>query len=319
MGPGTLGRYAVRRLLVSVLQVLAVAVVIFLLTSRLSGDAAVVIAGDDPDPAAIDRLRIQLGLDQPVLVRLASWVGGVVQGDLGASLVTGRPVVDVIAEGLPVTMTLAVVALVLIVPLSLTLGVAAAQREGGLLDRVVTTTTVGLYSLPEFALGIVLVTVFAVQLGWLPPTGIGADSNLLAQPALLVLPVIVLLSRPICSLARLIRAGMIDALRSEHVRHARRVGIGETAVQLKHALPVAVAPAVQQLARTTDWLVGGVIVIEAIFVLPGLGTALVDTIAARDLPVVTGIGLLLAVSTVVLNLGADLLARILAPAAEVSR
>jgi peptide/nickel transport system permease protein len=247
---------------------------------------------------------------------LVSWLGGVVQGDLGASLVTGRPVVDVIAEGLPTTLTLAAVGLVLIVPLSLALGVAAAQREGGLLDRVVTTTTVGLYSLPEFALGIVLVTVFAVQWGWLPPTGIGADPNLLAQPALLVLPVIVLLARPICSLTRLIRAGMIDALRSEHVRHARRVGIGESAVQLKHALPVAVAPAVQQLARTTDWLVGGVIVIEAIFVLPGLGTALVDTISARDVTVVAGIGLLLAVSTVVLNLGADLLARILAPAAE---
>lgn len=305
--------------MVGVAQVLAVAVVVFLLTDRLSGDAAVVIASDNPDPAVIERLRAQLGLDQPVLVRLGSWLAGAVQGDLGASLVTGRPVTAVIAEGLPTTLTLAGLTLMLIVPLSVLLGTVAAQREGGPADRVITTVTIGLYSLPEFALGVVLVTVFAVQLDWLPPTGVGADANLLAEPALLVLPVLVLLARPICSLARLVRAGMIDALASQYVRHARRVGLGEVSVQLRHALPVAVTPAVQQLARTTDWLIGGVIVIEAIFVLPGLGTALVDTISARDIPVVTGLAVLFATSTVVLNLAADLLARVLAPAAEASR
>nr|WP_246326147.1 ABC transporter permease [Actinomycetospora corticicola] len=309
--PGSLGAYAVRRLGLGVVQVLVVAVVVFLLTDRLSGDAAVVIAGDDPDPVTIAALRAELGLDRPVWVRLGEWLGGALSGDLGSSLVTGRAVTAVIADGLPVTLLLAGLTLVVLVPLSLALGMLAARREGGPADRVVTATTIGLYSLPEFALGVVLVTVFAVQLGWLPPTGIGV-----ADPAVFVLPVVVLLARPVCSLSRLVRAGMVDALASDHVAHARRVGFSDRAVLWRHALPGALTPAVQQLARTTDWLIGGVVVVEAVFVLPGLGTALVDTITARDVPVVAGIALVLACGTVLFNLAADLLARLLNPVAS---
>lgn len=314
MRAGSLPRYAVRRLGLGLGQILLVAAIVFLLTDRLSGDAAVVIAGDYPDPAVIAGLRAQLGLDRPLPERLGSWLGSLVQGDLGASLVSGRPVTSVIAEALPVTLVLASVTLVALVPLSLALGVLAARREDGPVDRLITSATVGLYSLPEFALGVVLVTVFAVQLDWLPPTGVGVDP--VSEPALLVLPIVVLLARPVCSLSRLVRAGMLDALVSDHVVHARRLGLSGRAVLYRHALPGAVTPAVQQLARTADWLVGGVVVVEAIFVLPGLGTALVDTIAARDVPVVAGIAVVLATGTVVLNLGADLLARLLAPAAE---
>lgn len=314
MRAGSLPRYAVRRLGLGLGQILLVAAIVFLLTDRLSGDAAVVIAGDNPDPAVIAGLRAQLGLDRPLPERLGSWLGSLVQGDLGASLVSGRPVTSVIAEALPVTLVLASATLVALVPLSLALGVLAARREGGPVDRLITSATVGLYSLPEFALGVVLVTVFAVQLDWLPPTGVGVDP--VSEPALLVLPIVVLLARPVCSLSRLVRAGMLDALVSDHVVHARRLGLSGRAVLYRHALPGAVTPAVQQLARTADWLVGGVVVVEAIFVLPGLGTALVDTIAARDVPVVAGIAVVLATGTVVLNLGADLLARLLAPAAE---
>ncbi len=309
--PGSLGAYAVRRLGLGVVQVLVVAVVVFLLTDRLSGDAAVVIAGDDPDPAVIAALRTELGLDRPVWVRLGEWLGGALSGDLGTSLITGRAVTGVIADGLPVTLLLAGLTLVVLIPLSLALGMLAARREGGPADRVVTATTIGLYSLPEFALGVVLVTVFAVQLGWLPPTGIGVT-----EPAVFLLPVVVLLARPVCSLSRLVRAGMVDALASDHVAHARRTGFSDRAVLWRHALPGAVTPAVQQLARTTDWLIGGVVVVEAVFVLPGLGTALVDTITARDVPVVAGIALVLACGTVLLNLGADLLARVLNPVAS---
>lgn len=309
--PGSLGDYAVRRLGLGVVQVLVVAVVVFLLTDRLSGDAAVVIAGDDPDPAVIAGLRAELGLDRPVGVRLGEWLGGALTGHLGASLITGRAVTAVIGDGLPVTLLLAGLTLVVLIPLSLALGMLAARREGGVADRVVTATTIGLYALPEFALGVVLVTVFAVTLGWLPPTGIGV-----AEPAVFVLPVVVLLARPVCSLSRLVRAGMVDALASDHVAHARRLGFSPRAVLWRHALPGALTPAVQQLARTTDWLIGGVVVVEAVFVLPGLGTALVDTITARDVPVVAGLALVLAGGTVLLNLAADLLARLLTPVAS---
>ncbi|MEU6130095.1 ABC transporter permease [Saccharopolyspora sp. NPDC047091] len=310
--------YLARRVLLGLVQVLLVMVVVFLLIEALPGDAAVTIAGDDPDPAVIALLREQLGLNAPVWERLGGWLLSAVQGDFGKSLVGPRSVLDIIGSSVGPTLLLAVLTLVLIVPVSLGLGVLAANREGRFADRLITSTTLGLYSVPEFAMGILLVTVFAVQLGWLPPTAVGG-SGLLSRPEVLVLPVLVLLLRPICSLSRLVRAGMIDALHSGYVRQARRAGISPVRVQLAHALPNAVVPAVQQLARTTDWLIGGIIVVEAIFVIPGLGTTLIDAVSARDLPVVQGLSVVLAVVTVLVNLVADVVARLLAPAAEDDR
>jgi peptide/nickel transport system permease protein len=150
-------------------------------------------------------------------------------------------------------------------------------------------------------------------LQWLPPTAVGTGGDLLAHPAVLVLPLVVLLARPICSISRLVRAGMIDSLGSDYVRHARRLGIGTGRIRVAHALPNALAPAVQQVARTMDWLLGGVIVVEAVFVIPGLGTTLVDAVAGRDLPVVQGLAVVFAVTTVLANLLADLVAFRLAP------
>ncbi|MFD0206182.1 MULTISPECIES: ABC transporter permease [Saccharothrix] len=307
----SLRRYAVRRLAIGLVQVLAVVTVVFLLVQALPGDAAVALAGDNPDPGRIEQIRVAMGLDRPPLERFGEWVGGLARGDFGVSLISGRPVVEFLHDGLGPTLVLAVLALVLLIPLSVLLGVLAALREGGPVDRVVTTVTVGLHSIPEFALAVVLIAVFGVQLGWLPPTAVGAD--LLAQPAVLVLPLVVLVARPLCSISRLVRAGMIDALASDHVRHALRLGIGVTRVRFAHALPSALAPAVQQVARTTDWLLGGVIVVEAVFVIPGLGTILVDAVAGRDLPVVQGLAVVFAVTTVVVNLVADLLVFRLAP------
>ena len=307
----SLRRYAARRLAIGLVQVLAVVTVVFLLVQALPGDAAVALAGDNPDPQRIAQIRAAMGLDRPPLERFGSWLGGLAQGDFGVSLISGRPVAEFLHDGLGPTLVLALLALVLLIPLSVLLGVLAALREGGPLDRVVTTVTVGLHSIPEFALAVVLIALFGVQLRWLPPTAVGAD--LLGQPVVLVLPLVVLVARPLCSISRLVRAGMIDALSSDHVRHARRLGIGVTRVRFAHALPTALAPAVQQVARTTDWLLGGVIVVEAVFVIPGLGTILVDAVAGRDLPVVQGLAVVFAVTTVVVNLVADLLVFRLAP------
>ncbi|MDA3623841.1 ABC transporter permease [Saccharopolyspora oryzae] len=309
--------YVARRLLLGVLQVLLVAVGVFALTEALPGDAAVTIAGDYPDPAVIAGLREQLGLDRPVWERFADWLVAASQGDLGTSLVGPRSVVEVIGAAIGPSSLLAGLALALLVPLSTGLGMLAAHREGGRVDRAITSTTLGLYAAPEFAMAILLVTVFAVQLGWFPPTAIGG--SLIADPALLVLPVLVLLLRPICSLSRLVRAGVIDAQRSPHVQHVRRLGLSPARIRFCHVLPNAAVPAVQQLARTADWLLGGVIVVEAIFVVPGLGTALLDAVSARDLPVVQGLALVFACTTVLVNLGADIAARVLSPASEVGR
>ncbi|MEV6233084.1 ABC transporter permease [Saccharopolyspora shandongensis] len=311
-------RYVLRRVLLGVVQVVLVMAAVFFLTEALPGDAAVTIAGDNPDPAIIALLREQLGLNEPAWQRLGEWLLGALHGDFGQSLVGPRAVADIIGAALGPTLLLAGLTLVLLVPLSVALGMLAARREGGRIDRVVTSGTLGLYSAPEFAMGVLVVTVFAVQLGWFPPTAVGSGS-LLGDPAVLVLPVFVLLLRPICSLSRLVRAGMIDAQRAEYVRHVRRLGISPVRARFAHALPNAIAPAVQQLARTADWLIGGVIVIEAIFVIPGLGTTLVEAVSARDLPVIQGLAVVLAGTTVLVNLAADIAARGLAPASEAGR
>ncbi|MFE3110668.1 ABC transporter permease [Kitasatospora indigofera] len=304
-----------RRLLLGLAQLAAVPVLVFLLTEALPGDAADALAGDEPDPRRIAAIRVAMHLDQPAWRRLAGWAGHLLQGDLGTSLVSGRPVSTYLAEGFGRTLLLAALTLVLLVPLSVSLGVLSARREGGPLDRAISSITLAVYAVPEFALGVLLVTVFALRLGWLPPTAVGGVQQ---QPTVLILPVLVLLARPVCSISRLIRAQMIDALASPYVAQARRYGLSEARIRWAHALPNALAPAAQQLARTCDWLLCGVVVVETLFVIPGLGTVLLDAVAARDIPVVQGLAAVFGLFTVVLNLAADLAARRLAPRSEVA-
>lgn len=309
--------FVARRLLLGALQTIAVVLLVFALTEALPGDAAVALAGDQPDPARIAALREAMHLDRPAHERLTDWVTGLLHGELGTSLTSGRPVGRYISDGFGPTLLLASLTAALLVPTGFGLGVLAARHEGRLVDRLISSVTLAVYALPEFALGILLVTVFALQLRWLPPTAVGYGTDLLSHPAALVLPVLVLLARPVCSLSRLVRAGMIDALASPYVAQARRYGISGTRIRYTHALPGALAPAAQQLARTIDWLLCGVIVVEALYVIPGLGTVLLNAVAERDLPVVQGLAVVFGMLTVVLNLGADLVAHRLAPRAGV--
>ncbi|MGW6391479.1 ABC transporter permease [Streptomyces sp. NPDC055103] len=308
--------WAGRRLLLGLGQTAAVVLFVFVLTEALPGDAAVALAGDQPDPERIARIRAAMGLDRPAGERLHDWVTGLPHGDLGTSLVTGRPVTGILTAALGPTLLLAAATLTLLVPLSVGLGVLAARREGGPLDRAVSALTLAVHAVPEFAVGVLLATLFGLWLGWLPPTAVGTDP--FTDPAVLILPVVVLLSRPVCTISRLVRAGMIDATASPYVAQARRYGISAARVTWTHALPNALAPATQQLARTCDWLLSGVIVVEALFVIPGLGTVLIDAVAARDLPVVQGMAVVFGVVTVLVNLAADLVARRFAPRSEVA-
>ncbi|MBW5260135.1 ABC transporter permease [Streptomyces poriferorum] len=305
--------WAARRLLLAGTQTAAVVLLVFALTEALPGDAAVALAGDQPDPERIEAVRAALHLDRPPAERLLDWAAGLVHGDLGVSLTSGRPVSTYLADGFGPTLLLAVPTVVLLVPAAVGLGVLAARHEGRAADRIVSAVTLGLYAVPEFALGVLLVTVFALRLGWLPPTAVGYGTDLLAHPAALVLPVLVLLARPVCSLARLVRAGMTDALASPYVAQALRCGVPAARVRYVHALPNAIAPATQQLARTVDWLLCGVVVVEALFVIPGLGTVLMNAVAERDVPVVQGLAVVFGLATVLLNLGADLVTHRLAP------
>ncbi|BCM72170.1 MULTISPECIES: ABC transporter permease [Streptomyces] len=310
--------FVARRLILGAVQTAAVVLLVFALTEALPGDAAVALAGDQPDPARVAAIREAMHLDRPAHERLADWAAGLLHGDLGTSLASGRPVVRYLADGFGPTLLLAALTVALLVPAGFGLGVLAARREGGPVDRLISSVTLAVYAVPEFALGVLLVTVFALRLGWLPPTAVGYGTDLPGHPAVLVLPVLVLLARPVCSLVRLVRAGMIDALASPYVAQARRYGVSGARVRYTHALPGALAPAVQQLARTVDWLLCGVIVVEALYVIPGLGTVLLNAVAERDVPVVQGLAVVFGVLTVVLTLAADLVAHRLAPRAGVA-
>ncbi|WP_326598215.1 ABC transporter permease [Streptomyces sp. NBC_01803] len=307
-----------RRLALGAAQTAGVVVLVFLLTEALPGDAAVALAGDVPDPERVARIREIMRLDEPAAERFGDWAAGLLRADLGTSLVSGRPVTGYLADAIGPTVLLAGLTLLLLVPLSVGLGVLAARHEGGLIDRLVSAVTLGVYAIPEFALGVLLIVVFALRLGWLPPTAVGHGTDLLAEPAVLVLPVLVLLARPVCSISRLVRAGMIDAMAAPYVAQARRYGVPGGRIRWSHALPNAVAPAAQQLARTCDWLLSGVIVVEALFVIPGLGTVLIDAVAARDIPVVQGLAVVFGVVTVLLNLAADMVTHRFAPRAGVA-
>ncbi|MFH8681120.1 ABC transporter permease [Streptomyces lydicus] len=310
--------FVARRLLLGVAQTVAVVLLVFALTQALPGDAAVALAGDQPDPARIAALREAMHLDRPAYERLAEWAAGLLHGDFGTSVTSGRPVSQYLADGFGPTLLLAALTVALLVPAGFGLGVLAARHEGRLVDRLISSVTLAVYAVPEFALAVLLVAVFALHLGWLPATAVGYGTDLLAHPAALLLPVLVLLARPVCSLARLVRAGMVDALAAPYAVHARRYGVGGARVRYAHALPNALAPAVQQLARTIDWLLSGVIVVEALFVIPGLGTVLLNAVAERDVPVVQGLAVVFGVLTVVLNLGADLVTHRLTPRAGVA-
>jgi peptide/nickel transport system permease protein len=313
-------RHASRRLLLAVVQLAALAVLVFLLTSLLPGDAAEVRFNEQAGLVEIERLRTRLGLDRPLGERLAEWAVGLLSGDLGTSLVSGNPVSEIVTGSLPATAVLTGVTIALLVPLAMLLGLAAGLRAGGRLDRAITAVTLALNSIPDFVLALALVGVFSLRLGWLPSTWLDADGGeLLARPALLVLPVAVLLARTVCAVSRQIRAGTITALDSEYAVQARRLGVPRVRLVLRHVLPNAAVPGVQELARTGDQLLGGVLVIEAVFAIPGTATALIEAVQSRDVPTVQALTLLLAAAALAFNVAADLTSQRLAPRSEVLR
>lgn len=310
-------RAVLTRSATAALQLVSVAAAVFALTSVLPGDTAVVVLGEHAADEQVAVLRHQLHLDRPPLERFAGWAVGLLHGDLGTSLLTGEPVVDGIARGFATTALLTALTLAVVVPLALLIGVHTGLRPGTVVDRVLNAAVVMLDAIPEFALALWLVAVFVLRLGWLPATAAGSSGWALAgEPAVLVLPVAVLASKQVCGLARQVRIGVTEADTAEYALHVRRHGLPERTVLVKHVLPNAAGPAVQQLARTVDGLLGGVVVVESLFALDGMGAGFLDAVMARDLPVVQGYALVFAATTIGLNLVADLVATLLVPQRE---
>ncbi|MFD4985490.1 ABC transporter permease [Streptomyces sp. NPDC058374] len=311
-------RYAMRRSGWTLVQLAALSVIVFLLTDLLPGDAATVDFNEQAGLEQVARLREQMGLDRPAVERFVDWAHGLVTGDLGTSLVGGGPVSEILASSVPVTAALAAVTIVLLVPVAVAVGLLTGLRAGSRTDRIVSAVTLTLTSVPDFVLALLLVGVFALRLGWLPSTWVGAD-DWWQRPELFVLPVAVLLARTVCVLSRQIRAGTVTALHAGYTVQARRLGVPPPRLVLRHVLPGAAVPGVQELARTGDQLLGGVLVVEAVFAVPGTATALVEAVQNRDVPAVQALTLALAAVACLLNLAADLVSHRLAPRTEVLR
>jgi peptide/nickel transport system permease protein len=304
----------VMRLAVAVLTLLAVSLVVYGGTEALPGDAATAVLGREATPAAVAKLRHDFGLDRPFTTRYLDWLEGFAHGDLGRSLPSGEHVSALISDPVRNTAVLGLATLVLLIPLVLLLGVLTAVRRDGTLDLISSGATLGLIAVPEFVTGSLLVVIFSAWLGWLPAVSlIDSSQSLIGQRSALLLPVATLLGASVAQGVRMVRACMIDVLRTDYIEALRLKGVGERDVLLRHALPNALGPTIQVLALTIAWLTGGVVVVEAVFQFNGVGLALTGAVSSRDVPTVQAIAMLIAAVYVALNLLSDVATALLNP------
>ena len=296
------------RLLQAIPVVLIFAVLVFTLLHLLPGDPAVAIAGNEATPEAIERIRQQLGLDRPLLEQLATWFGRLVQGDFGKSLILNQSVLSAVAERLPVTLSLALLSLTITLPAGITLGVLAAYWRNSWLDSAVMVIALVGVSLPSFWLGILSVIFFSVTLGWLPAAGYTPISQgLWPWLSALIQPAVVLALFQIGFLARITRSAMLDVLDQDFIRTARAKGVDEWTTISKHAFRNTLIPVVTVGGIILSLLIGGSVVVEQVFALPGIGRLIVQGILARDYPLVQGTMLIFGFAFVAINILVDIL------------
>lgn len=300
--------YLIRRMLQMVPVLLAISIITFGLMSIVIGDPVLVILGQETsaDQQTVDRMRKDLGLNRPLPVQYLDWLRHVAVGDLGQSLRSPRPVTETILARLPVTIELTLLALSLSLIVAIPLGIIAALRPGSLVDVAVSTSaSIGL-SIPNFWLGILLIFVFALKLGWLPSGGyVPFVDDPLRNLKLMILPTLTLSTAYIGSQARYMRSAMLDVLGNDYVRTARAKGLAEHTVVRLHAARNALLPVVTIVGIELAGLLGGAVITETIFSLPGLGTLLIQSVAGRDITMVQGVVLFITVAVVVINLLTD--------------
>src|SRR5947209_3502107 len=297
--------FILRRLWLAALVCLTVLVVSFTLT-RLSGDLAASIAGPNASAADIAIITKNYGLDRPLVVQFFDWAGHALEGDLGRSFLYHAPVSELIRVRLPITLTLGLTGLVIALLIALPLGILAAVREGSAADRGIMMVALLGQAMPGFWFGLILIVVFGLQLQWLPISGVESWEGF-------IMPGIVLAFSAIPALMRLTRSGMIDALSADYIRTARAKGLSQTKIVLKHALRNAAMPVVSIAAVQLGFMLGGSVVIESVFALPGVGYLAWESITKNDFPVVQAVVLFLAVIYIVLTLLADMMNALLDP------
>jgi peptide/nickel transport system permease protein len=299
--------YLVRRVLAMIPVLAAVAVTIFLLLRLTPGDPAAVIAGEDARPEHLARIREHLGLNLPIHAQFLAWLGRLLQGDFGTSIISGTPVLQMILGRLEPTLSVAFATIVLSVLLAVPLGVLAAAHRGTVIDRLVVAISVLGFSVPVFVIGYALIQVFAIELKWFPVQGFRSVSEGVGPFAQrIVLPTLTLTLLYIALITRITRTSLLEVLGEDFIRTARAKGISATAVLLRHALRNAAVPIVTVIGIGFALLITGVVVTESVFNLPGIGRLTIDAVLARDYPVIQGVTLLASLLYVLINLLIDL-------------
>ncbi len=303
-----------QRLLLGLLTLFVVSLIIFSAVELLPGDLAEAILGQSATPETVAAFRKDLGLDLPAHERYLGWLGGMVQGDFGQSLATQRPIADLLAGRLGNTLFLAGLAALIAVPISLFLGILAALYRNSWLDRGVNLTALAAISMPEFFVAYILIVYLAVQAGIFP-----AISNVSGEMAFgdrlhrTLLPAITLTLVVTAHMMRMTRAAIINLMASPYIEMARLKGLSPGRIVLRHALPNALAPIINVIALNLAYLIVGVVVVEVVFVYPGLGQLMVDSVSNRDLPVVQACSVIFAATYILLNLLADVLSTVSNP------
>jgi peptide/nickel transport system permease protein len=300
-------RLLLRRLLVLVPTALFGSILIFAMVQIIPGGAAETIAGDDASPQTIARIRAQLGLDQPLHVQYLNWLNGILHGDFGRALLDNRQIGADIADRFPHTLELALSALGLALLIGLPLGIASAIYRRTAVDRSITGLSGIALAVPEFWMAMVAINLFAIKLAWLPATGLEPWSAGFAEHiASMTMPVVTLSSGAAAVVTRFTRSGMIEALDSQYIRTARSLGLSPAKIYLKFALKNALVPVVTISGIIAGALLGGAVLVEQVFVIPGLGAMLVTGVLQKDYPTVQSVALVLTIAVIIINLIVDL-------------
>ena len=304
----------VQRLALGVLILIAVSLIIFFAVQLLPGDLAQAILGQNATEETVAAFRRELGLDRPAHVRYLDWLGGIVQGDFGKSLATQREISDLIGVRFANTLFLALYAAIISVPLSVTLGVLAALYRGSFYDRFVNIFTLSSISFPEFFVAYILIILFSVKLGWFPAlSNVSAETAFWDRVYLCALPALTLTLVVVAHMMRMTRAAIINLLASPYIEMANLKGMSRSRIIVYHALPNALAPIINVIVINLAYLIVGVVLVEVVFVYPGLGQLIVNSVANRDIPVVQACSLIFAATYVLLNLTADILSIVTNP------
>lgn len=305
-----MGSYALRRLAQLVPTVAGLVTVVFLIVRLMPGDPAVSALGENPTTETVERVRQDMNLDVPLPQALLEYFWSLLRGDLGSSLFQQATVADMISEALPLTAVIAIASLVIATVVGIALGTAAAHlssRGRHFLDHSLTSSSILLESTPPFVLGLVGLLVFALRLGWFPATGVVDLSDVGSTAQRLILPVGILAVGTIATVGRVTRTSILDTLGEDYVRTARALGESPWSALRRHALRNALIPVMTLIGLSFGRLLGGTVVMEVIFSLPGMGTLLLDAIVRRDYPVIQGVVLVFAMLYIIVNLVTDLL------------